>query len=191
MDSLHPLRVLCRKSAGTETNRKVTEWVSQVPEFPPTVVVVHPRERRAKCTVRPLRGRPDFAFCNFPRMPYDISGYVRLGLGGPLLSPADCASGLLVLDGTWRHVEPMERAHAALPVRSLPPLLTAYPRSSKVRVDPDAGLATIEAIYAAYRLLGRDPAGLLDHYHWAREFVAQNEPYWPPSAHQSTQTISQ
>jgi pre-rRNA-processing protein TSR3 len=73
----------------------------------------------------------------------------------------------------------MQRAHAAVPVRSLPPLTTAYPRTSKVRSDPDGGLATIEAIYAAYRLLGRDTAGLLDHYHWAAEFVELNRQFWP------------
>ena len=146
---------------------------------PVTIVVFHPRERRAKCTVRPLRGRADLAFCNFPRMPHDLTGYVRLGLGGPLLGDADADCGLLVLDGTWRHVDPMERAYRETPVRSLPPLVTAYPRTSKVRNDPDGGLATIEALYAAYRLLGRDTSGLLDHYHWADEFVARNREFWP------------
>ena len=145
----------------------------------PTVIVVHPRERRRKCTVRTLRQRDGFAFCNYPRMPYDLTGYVRLGLGGPLLSEADSQGGLLVLDGTWRHVQPMERMFAAIPIRSLPPVLTAYPRTSKVSEDPDGGLATIEAIYAAYRLLGRDTTGLLDHYHWATEFVELNHPFWP------------
>jgi pre-rRNA-processing protein TSR3 len=147
--------------------------------WPVTVIVFHPRERRAKCTVRPLRGRADIAFCNFPRMPYDLAGYVRLGLGGPVLGADDADRGLLVLDGTWRHVEPMQRAHSAIPIRSLPPLVTAYPRSSKVRSDPDGGLATVEAIYAAYRLLGRDTTGLLDHYHWAAEFVERNREFWP------------
>lgn len=148
------------------------------PSFRPTVIVVHPRERRAKCSVRPLKGRADFAFCNFPRMPYDLTGYVRLGLGGPVLRHDDAGSGLLVLDGTWRHVEPMERLHASIPIRSLPPLQTAYPRSSKVREDPEGGLATIEAIYAAYRLLGRDVTGLLDRYYWASEFITQNKDFW-------------
>jgi len=154
--------------------------LSPCPPFPPpTVIVVHPRERRKKCTVRVLRQRDGFAFCNYPRQPYDLTGYVRLGLGGPLLSDADAASGLLVLDGTWRHVQPMERQHADIPIRSLPPIVTAYPRTSKVSEDPDGGLATIEAIYAAYRFLGRDTAGLLDHYHWAAEFVELNHSFWP------------
>ena len=76
-------------------------------------------------------------------------------------------------------VEPMQKIHAAIPVRSLPPLVTAYPRTSKVHSDPDGGLATVEAVYAAYRLLGRDTAGLLAHYHWADEFVQQNQTVWP------------
>lgn len=100
-------------------------------------------------------------------------------MGGPVLSGSDVNCGLLVLDGTWRHVEPMQKAHSAVPVRSLPPLITAYPRTSKVHSDPDGGLATIEAIYAAYRLLGRDTTGLLDHYHWATEFVELNRQFWP------------
>ena len=147
--------------------------------IPLTVIVFHPRERRAKCTVRPLRGRVDFGFCNFPRMPYDLAGYVRLGLGGPPLGTDDQNRGLLVLDGSWRHVEPMQRAHESIPIRSLPPLTTAYPRTSKVHTDPDGGLATIEAIYAAYRLLGRDTTGLLDHYHWAEQFITINRDFWP------------
>src|SRR5262249_55059411 len=138
---------------------------------PPTIIVVHPRERRAKCTVQPLRQHPGFKFYKHPRMPTELTGYVRLGLGGVILSEADCESGLLVLDGTWRWVEPMERVAGTIPVRSLPPMVTAYPRSSKVSDNPEGGLATVEAIYAAYRLLGRDTTGLLDHYHWAAEFI--------------------
>ena len=146
---------------------------------PPTVIVVHPRERRRKCTIRELRQRERFVFCNFPRMPYVLEGYLRLGFGGPLLNEADASSGLLILDGTWRHVQSMERMFADIPVRSLPPLRTAYPRTSKVMADPQDGLATIEALYAAYRLLGRETTGLLDHYYWAEEFLAKNQNLWP------------
>ena len=172
---------------GTRGDTAVSAAVPPHPPSPcppvplPTVIVVHPRERRKKCTVRALRHRDGFAFCNYPRRPDDLTGYVRLGLGGLLLSEADAASGLLVLDGTWRHVRPMERMFAVIPIRSLPPVVTAYPRTSKVSDDPDGGLATIEAIYAAYRLLGRDTTGLLDHYHWAAEFVELNHSFWPHS----------
>jgi len=73
----------------------------------------------------------------------------------------------------------MERLTASVPVRSLPPLVTAYPRSSKVSEDPEGGLATIEALYAAYRILGRDTSALLDHYRWGQEFIELNRQIWP------------
>ena len=144
--------------------------------FPPTVIVVHARERRSKCTVEPLRGREGFVFWKYPeRQVPPLKGYVRLGLGGPLLSSADAASGLLVLDGTWRLAERMEKVFAHVPLRSLPPWKTAYPRTSKTRVDPEGGLATIEAVFAAYTILGRRADLLLDGYLWADEFRALNQ----------------
>lgn len=145
-------------------------------DSPPTVIVVHPRERRKKCSVEPLRGRDGFRFWKHPtRGDEPLEGYVRLGLEGPLLGAADSHYGLLVLDGTWRLAEAMTADFAELPVRSLHSWQTAYPRSSKLYQDPAAGLATIEALYAAYVQLGRDTAGLLDQYHWREEFLDQNQ----------------
>lgn len=68
----------------------------------------------------------------------------------------------------------MEADYADLPVRSLAPWRTAYPRQSKTSTDPAAGLATIEALYAACVQMGRDVTGLLDLYHWREEFLAAN-----------------
>lgn len=142
---------------------------------PPTIIVVHPKEKRKKCTVEPLRGRSDFVFRTFPDV-HDVprKGYVRLGLGGPMLTPADAGSGLLVLDGTWRLAERMESDFGSVPIRELPHWQTAYPRTSKLFEDPLGGLATIEAIYAAYRILQRDVSGLLDSYHWRDQFLSLN-----------------
>ncbi len=140
----------------------------------PTVIIVHPKERRSKCTIAPLRGDPRLVFCKHPRRPLDLSRYVRLGMNGPMLGSADAGSGLLILDGTWRWVEQMTPNVAEVPVRTLPKLVTAYPRTSKVFDDPDAGLATVEALYAAHQLLGRETSGLLAHYPFATEFLARN-----------------
>lgn len=146
----------------------------------PIVVIVHPRERRAKCSVAPLRGDPRLEFWNFPRRPADLSGCVRLGMGAPLLGTADLGCGLVVLDGTWRWTASMEHLVAEVPVRSLPPTVTAYPRRSKIfstsddRGDPSEGLATIEAIYVACWQLGRSTTGLLDHYAYGDEFLRRN-----------------
>lgn len=145
-------------------------------QHPPTIIVVHRRERRSKCSVEPLRGKEGFKFLTYPQDEDLIPGnYVRLGIGGPLLSEADANSGLLVLDATWRLVEKMEKRYADVPVRSIPAYQTAYPRVSKVFDDPSAGLATIEAVYAAYRHVGWDTEGLLDDYQWADDFLKRNE----------------
>ncbi|MCA9015386.1 MAG: DTW domain-containing protein [Planctomycetaceae bacterium] len=142
---------------------------------PPTIIVVHPKERKSKCSVQSLRTREDFIFWKYPRKePDQLTHYVRLGMGGPQISQADAASGLLVLDGTWRLAEKMEAAFEELPVRSLPVWETAYPRVSKKNTDPAAGLATIEAIFIAYHLLGYETEGLLDDYYWAEEFLKKN-----------------
>jgi pre-rRNA-processing protein TSR3 len=143
--------------------------------FPPTIIVVHPREKRSKCTVEVLRTRAGFVFWTFPdRGPEPLDGYVRLVMEGPVLSAEDADRGLLVLDGTWRLAHRMEKFFRDLPPRSLPRIQTAYPRLSRITPDPMGGLATIEAVYAAFRQLGRPCDGLLDHYHWADEFLARN-----------------
>lgn len=142
----------------------------------PTIIVVHRRERRSKCSVESLREREEFQFLTYPQDEDPIpDDYVRLGIGGPMLSEADASSGLLVLDATWRLVGKMEKRYANVPVRSIPTYQTAYPRVSKVHEDPSAGLATIEAVYAAYRHLGWETDTLLDHYQWADEFLRLNE----------------
>lgn len=142
---------------------------------PATIFVVHPRERLSKCSLEPLRGREEFVFWTFPdRGGQPLEGYVRLGMGGPQIGPEDADRGLLVLDGTWRLTARMEADYAELPVRSLPELQTAYPRSSKIFNDPAGGLATIEALWAAYHLMGRPTDGLLDDYRWASQFLTAN-----------------
>lgn len=142
---------------------------------PPTVIIRHPKENPRKCSVLPLRGRGDVLFFSHPvRERPDLSGYVRLAAEGPPLTEADAGAGILLLDGSWRRAGSMERAFADVPPRSLAGWKTAYPRVSKRGTDPDNGLASVEALYLAYHLLGRPTAGLLDHYRWAKEFLAAN-----------------
>lgn len=144
-------------------------------EIPLTVIVVHPKERRSKCSVEPLRSRRDFAFFRFPNpVTVPLDGYIRLGLGGPELSAADSSAGLLVLDGTWKLAAKMEPAYQDIPVRTLPETQTAYPRTSRVFHDPVGGLATVEAVYTALRIMRRPVEGILDDYHWKSEFLTAN-----------------
>lgn len=143
--------------------------------FPPTVIVRHPKENPRKCSVLPLRGRPDLVFLTYPvTEPPPLDNYIRLAAEGPPLSRADEMAGLLLLDGSWSWAGKMTRSFADVPPRSLAGFHTAYPRVSKRGTDPDNGLATVEALYIAYRILNRPTAGLLDHYRWAEHFLRLN-----------------
>jgi pre-rRNA-processing protein TSR3 len=143
---------------------------------PPTVIVRHPNENPRKCSVLPLRGRVDIVLLTYPvRQRPNLAGYIRLAAEGPPLSAEDAGKGILLLDGSWRWAEAMEPDFADVPARSLSGWKTAYPRVSKLGTDPDNGLASIEALFLAYHLLGRPTEGLLDHYRWAAEFLKIND----------------
>src|ERR1043166_9158385 len=99
------------------------------PEFPPTVIVRHPKENPRKCSVLPLRGRPDVLFLGYPVSDSarpDLSGYVRLAADGPPLTAEDAESGILLLDCSWRWAASMMRDFADVPPRSLSGWKTAY-----------------------------------------------------------------
>jgi pre-rRNA-processing protein TSR3 len=141
----------------------------------PTLIVRHSREKPQKCSVLPLRGHPGIVMVGYPvkKMP-DLTGYVRLAAEGPPLGSADSAAGILLLDGSWRWAATMTRDFERVPPRSLSGFRTAYPRFSKLGTDPDNGLASVEALFIAYHLLGRPTQGLLDHYRWGEEFLRLN-----------------
>ena len=142
---------------------------------PTTIIVVHRAEKRSKCSVEPLRKTGEFIFWRHPKRGVEpVEGYVRLGLGGPQLSLEDRERGLLLLDGSWRWAAKMEKSYTDVPVRSLGPWQTAYPRQSRVFEDPAEGLATIEALYAALCQMGRRSDGLLASYYWGDEFLRKN-----------------
>ena len=142
----------------------------------PTIIVRNPRENPRKCTVLPLKGRTDLVFLGFPaRRRPNLEGYIRLAVLGEELSPGDAEAGILLLDGSWRWASVMNRDFLAVPPRSLRGYKTAYPRKSKLETDPESGLASVEALFLAYHILGRPTTGLLDHYRWAEEFLRLNQ----------------
>ena len=144
--------------------------------YPPTIIVRNSRENPRKCSVLPLKERPDLIFLGYPvaRRPR-LEGYCRLAAEGEELSSRDAGLGLLLVDGSWRWAELMNRDFLDVPTRALHGYQTAYPRRSKLGTDPDNGLASVEALFLAYHILGRPTAGLLDHYHWAAEFLRLNQ----------------
>ena len=114
-----------------------------------------------------LEARPGFTF--------DATGYILLQVDAPVISPGDSAFPLLLMDSTWRLLPKLQSCLYGTPLpRSLPPhIRTAYPRISKVSSDPVRGLASVEALFSARRLLRRPVDGLLDHYHWKAAFLGQ------------------
>lgn len=145
--------------------------------FPKTILWRHRRENLRKCSLEPLKGRSDLLFCTYPTDPLpDLRGYVLLKVGAPPLTEADREKGLFLIDATWRLAYGMEKS---LPVpieeRSLPGFpKTAYPRRQTECPDPEVGLASIEALYLAYRVMNRDIEGLLDSYYWRKPFLEKN-----------------
>ncbi|MDP0498226.1 MAG: hypothetical protein Q7Q73_18690 [Verrucomicrobiota bacterium JB024] len=172
----------------------------------PTVVIRHPKERLSKCSLEPLRGRPDVVFFKAtPTLRFDATGFILLHTEGDLLSPADavlsddekkqaaaraataCSQGplpgcfaeagsrpFLLLDSTWRLLPQLEACLSGAPLRRRLPdgVRTAYPRVSKLSEDPSGGLASVEALYLARRLMGDDDPTLLDAYYWKDAFLA-------------------
>lgn len=157
----------------------IYQTMSNMQSFPPTVVLRHRKENLKKCSLRGLEGRDDFRFFTYPREQCPpLDGYLMLAMDAPPLSPADAHLGLFVIDGTWRYADIMYRNTPGLDCvvkRSIPAhYRTAYPRRQDDCPDPERGLASIEAIYLAYYLLGRDVKGLFENYHWKNDFFRIN-----------------
>lgn len=150
--------------------------------YPPTIILRHKKENLKKCSLRGIEDRPDVRFYCYPSTVLPpVEGYILLDLDALPLSPADGNLGLFLLDATWRYADKM--LHFIQPIRdqliprSIPShFVTAYPRRQDDCPDPERGLASIEALFVAYTLLGRDPSGLLDHYHWKEAFLKKNFP---------------
>ncbi|MEC8252099.1 MAG: hypothetical protein VX044_02720 [Planctomycetota bacterium] len=139
-----------------------------------TTVIRHLKERISKCSLRFLHDRPEMTFLRGkPDLRFDATGFLLLAVDAPPLSIDDAGKPLLLLDSTWRWLAQLQDCVIGEPVRRSIPggLCTAYPRVSKVFDDPAGGLASIEALYVARKVLGDDDPALLDGYHWKEDFL--------------------
>lgn len=141
------------------------------------LILRDPKESAKKCSLIPLRGTPGVVFREYDaNRSVEAGGRVLLDPAGEVISDADKGLPLLVLDSSWRRLPKLAKTVLGEPVRRrLPPLKTAYPRRSKDFEDPEEGLASVEALYAALVLLGHgDIEFLLDDYRWKAEFLESN-----------------
>jgi pre-rRNA-processing protein TSR3 len=142
-----------------------------------TIIIRHRRENLKKCSLFGLEGRPDLQFFTYPIDPMpDLTGVLVLKVGAPPLTLLDASRPLLLIDATWRLAHAIEKKIPPnLEARSIPNnLRTAYPRRQTDCPDPEAGLASIEALFIAHLILGREVDGLLDRYHWKNSFLKLN-----------------
>ena len=143
-----------------------------------TIIYRHKKENKKKCSLKGLEKRADMLFFEYPTEPLPkLNNYILLDLDAPPLSVKDQDKGLLLIDGTWNYAKKMcdnIETSQFIP-RSLPSnIVTAYPRKQTGCLDPQRGLASIEALYAAYQVLGWDTKGLLDNYYWKDLFLEKN-----------------
>lgn len=147
--------------------------------FLPTIILRHRKENLKKCSLRGLEGRKDMIFYTYPNdSPSSLEHYIMLDMSGPCLSKKDVSYGLFLVDGTWNYAKTMtkqvEKIHPLIK-RSLPEnLITAYPRKQTGCLNPSQGLSSIEALFTAYLILGRDSKDLLANYYWEKEFLKKN-----------------
>jgi pre-rRNA-processing protein TSR3 len=140
-----------------------------------THVIRHPRERLSKCSLTPLHDRPDIEFHMWSTdFVFDARGMTLLAVDAPPLTAADAARPLLLLDSTWRLLPKLTRCVQGDPVRRSvdPRIVTAFPRRTRDGSDPPTGLASVEALFAAYAAVGQRDDALLADYHWREAFLA-------------------
>lgn len=144
-----------------------------------TVIIRHRRENLNKCSLRGLESRKDICFLRYPMTTIPmLHNYFVLTIDAPVLTIEDQHRGILLLDATWRYAEKMTQFVTQIPnlqYRSLPShFKTAYPRRQDDCSNPERGLASIEALYLTYQILGKPTDGLLDHYYWKDNFLNIN-----------------
>lgn len=149
-------------------------------------IIVDHKESDKKCTILPLKERPDFhiRFFNTGEKLTPLTSQVLLHHEGVSLDEFSKTKKVEVtkiaaLDSFWRRLEKiLENITGNLPelVKIPHGFLTAYPRKSKDGSDPDGGLATIEAIFIAAAFLGNWDESLLDKYYFKDKFLEINKP---------------
>jgi pre-rRNA-processing protein TSR3 len=148
-------------------------------------ILMDKKENPRKCTIHPVGDRPDFSIRYFSKnrpIPAFTSSCL-LHIDGEDLSaiPRGAYDSVAMIDCIWRTVEPtLKRVARPLPklVKIPEGFTTAYPRMNKKGLDPDGGLATIEALFIAAAFLGMWDESLLAKYHFGAAFLKDNEASW-------------
>lgn len=146
--------------------------------FPKTIILRHRKENLRKCSLSGLEQNENLLFYTYPKDNIQPSkSYFYLSFDGIELSKKDREKGIFLIDATWHYAAIMTKKHTShLKSRSLPRgIKTAYPRRQDDCIDPSRGLASIEALYVAKLILGRNVTNLLDNYYFKDKFLDMNK----------------
>lgn len=148
-------------------------------------ILIDKLENPRKCTIQPLKGRPDFQLRYFsgskPIAAFTADCLLHVDGEDLAALPRGELRSLGLIDCTWKKVGPaLQRIAKPLPrlVRIPEGFVTAYPRRNKQGQDPAEGLATIEALFIAAAFLGFWDETLLEKYYFKDAFLKENEPQW-------------
>lgn len=135
----------------------------------------------------PLAYRQDFEIVRFPRgqpLP-PLTGDLLLHhegesletLAPKILGERRANLKMSSIDSVWKRL-PMILQWIEKPWPTLARIpdgfVTAYPRRNKQNLDPEGGLATIEALFIAAAFLGHWDESLLKEYHFGPTFLTDN-----------------
>lgn len=140
-------------------------------------------ETANKCTIAPLAYRSDFELRYLDKdLPIGrLNSQILLHPDGELLHHINGhdlkPKSLAAIDCVWNRLPILlQRLEKPLPILAKIPdgFVTAYPRRDRNGQDPQAGLATIEALFIAAALLGEWNETLLREYYFAERFLDIN-----------------
>lgn len=147
-------------------------------------ILMDARENPRKCSILPLKDREDFHIRYFHggKPIAAFQSQLLLHVDGEDLSEwKGEVESLGLIDCNWKKVEPaMQLLAKPLPrlVKIPNSFVTAYPRRNKQGLDPEEGLATIEALFIAAAFLGIWDETLFEKYYFKDEFLKRNEAEW-------------
>jgi hypothetical protein len=147
------------------------------------LIITRDSKVEKKCTLFPLRGRPDFSF-NSKDDPLDIpyNSMILFPDGEPFSEDLlddiitdelenEGALNIVLIDSRWKKAKGIADGLPDLRKVSLEGYVTGALRKDP---PPEGGLASVEALYLASIHLGRPDPTLLSKYHFKDRFLRLN-----------------
>lgn len=139
------------------------------------VVLKDYHENEKKCSILPLKGRPEFEFVDFKEFDsYDFSGLTMLHPEGEPIDKLGKETKLLIVDSNWTKAR---RKYTRLEKFNLKKIRidgfqTAYPWK---KYAPPNTLCSIEALFVARLLAGIYDPEIMNHYYYKDKFLELNK----------------